>query len=130
MSVGYFDQENTSSKQIDSSHFFLVDTVYALICRGKIYDLWVMKSCDFQSGGELCEPLDNKRDLIGKEGWGKTFCILSDCQHTKCLQSDWSRRVQYWSHGTLSDNIVLFDKKKKHSISGLRKNRNVVFFIF
>ena len=89
-----------------------------------------MKSCDFQSGGELCEPLDNKRDLIGKEGWGKTFCILSDCQHTKCLQSDWSRRVQYWSHCTLSDNIVLFEKKKKHSISGLRKNRNVVFFIF
>ena len=43
------------------------------------------------------------------------------------MESDWSRRVQYWLHCTIGLNIVLFDKKKQqHSNSVVRKTRNLL----
>ena len=60
----------------------------------------------------------------------------SYCQHTRYLQSDWSRRVQYWLYFTLSFNIVLFDQTKKqtnkehHSISMVGKYFFIAIRVF
>ena len=32
---------------------------------------------------------------------------------TKYLQSDWSRRIQYWLHCTLDLNVLFFEKKNR-----------------
>ena len=57
-------------------------------------------------------------------------------QHTIYLQSDWSRRVQYWLYFTLSFNILLFYQIKKqtnkehHSISMVGKYFFIAIWVF
>ena len=44
------------------------------------------------------------------------------------MQSDWSRKVQYWPHCTLDLNIALFGKKSNNiRIPWREKNRNLLF---
>ena len=43
------------------------------------------------------------------------------------MESDWSRRVQFWFYCTIGLNIVLFHKKKQqYSNSMVRKTRNLL----
>ena len=39
------------------------------------------------------------------------------------MQSDWSRRVQYWPYCDLTLNIVLFDKKTAETTFGTKYSR-------
>ena len=42
---------------------------------------------------------------------------------TKYLQSDWSRRIQYWLHCTLDLNVLLFKKKNRSTKNLIIKNK-------